>query len=226
MKKLGTPIGAGPGSESEKLGLEADGTPLPVGSATFFLALALRWPAGCVGEGVVVCRWLEGFCFLVGWLGAGLGRVLEDGEVEVELEVELEDEDEDEDELELELELEPEWLEVNPEPPGVVLELAVVLDELVLSRTQLSVSETIPGTCGRLRFWTGVPAGTLGNTNVCVCPPATVTETVQVSAEATGAVRPASAIRRLPASASTISILRLLTGSPSSDHDVRGALDI
>ena len=31
MKKLGTPIGAGPGSESEKVGLVADGTPLPVG---------------------------------------------------------------------------------------------------------------------------------------------------------------------------------------------------
>jgi len=139
--------------------------------------------------------------------------VLEDDEVDVELEVELEDEDELE--LEVELELEPEWLELNPEPLGAVLELAVVLDELVLSGTQLSVSETKPGTCGTLRFWTGVPAGTLGNTNACVCPPATVTETVQVSAEATGAVRPARAIRRLPASASTISILRLLTGSPS-----------
>ena len=42
MKKLGTPIGAGPGSDSEKLGLAAVGTPLPVGSATF-LALALAF---------------------------------------------------------------------------------------------------------------------------------------------------------------------------------------
>jgi hypothetical protein len=43
MKKLGTPIGAGPGSESEKVGLEAFGTPLPVGRLTVgclrFLAL-------------------------------------------------------------------------------------------------------------------------------------------------------------------------------------------
>lgn len=210
MKKLGTPIGAGPGSESEKLGLEADGTPLPVGSATF-LALALRWSAGCVGVGevVVVCRWLEGFCFLVGRLGAGLGRVLEDDEVEVELEVELEDEDE-----ELELGLEPELLELDPEPLGVLLALVVVLAELVLSGTQLSVSETVPGTCGTLRFWTGVPGGTLGNTNVRVCPPTIVTETVQVSAEAAGAVRPARAIRRLPASASTTSSFRLLTWLP------------
>jgi hypothetical protein len=40
MKKFGTPIGAGPGSESEKDGLEADGTPLPDGRAALrFLAL-------------------------------------------------------------------------------------------------------------------------------------------------------------------------------------------
>jgi hypothetical protein len=32
MKKLGTPIGAGPGIDREKDGLEADGTPLPEGS--------------------------------------------------------------------------------------------------------------------------------------------------------------------------------------------------
>ncbi len=31
MKKFGTPIGAGPGSDSEKVGLLAEGTPLPVG---------------------------------------------------------------------------------------------------------------------------------------------------------------------------------------------------
>jgi len=29
MKKFGTPIGAGPGSESEKLGFDAVGTPFP-----------------------------------------------------------------------------------------------------------------------------------------------------------------------------------------------------
>src|SRR6202012_5124181 len=73
MKKLGTPIGAGPGSDSEKVGLVADGTPLPVGRlpvvelvlvVVFFLALAflLCWPLddGCwpllvpVGTGVVL----------------------------------------------------------------------------------------------------------------------------------------------------------------------------
>ena len=35
MKKLGTPIGAGPGSESEYVGLVAVGTPLPVGRSFF-----------------------------------------------------------------------------------------------------------------------------------------------------------------------------------------------
>jgi hypothetical protein len=29
MKKFGTPIGAWPGSDSEKVGLAADGTPVP-----------------------------------------------------------------------------------------------------------------------------------------------------------------------------------------------------
>ena len=44
MKKLGTPIGAGPGSDSEKVGLLAAGTPLPVGrlsAGVVGLALAL-----------------------------------------------------------------------------------------------------------------------------------------------------------------------------------------
>ena len=45
MKKFGTPIGAGPGSDSEKLGLAAVGTPFPVGSATFLaFAFALALP--------------------------------------------------------------------------------------------------------------------------------------------------------------------------------------
>jgi hypothetical protein len=148
MKKFGTPIGAGPGSESEKLGFEADGTPFPVGSATFFLALALRWPPELPLGVFVACGWLEGFCFLVGRLGTGLGAVLEDDEVEVELEVELEDDDE------LELELEDD-------------ELVVVLEELLLSGTQFSVSDEItPATGGRLRLVTGVPGATLGTVKV------------------------------------------------------------
>ena len=57
MKKFGTPIGAGPGSESENVGLVADGTPLPVGR----LLVA--------GEGVVGLE--LGFCPEPGLIGAG-----------------------------------------------------------------------------------------------------------------------------------------------------------
>ena len=37
MKKFGTPTGAGPGIDSEKVGLFAAGTPLPVGRLDFAL---------------------------------------------------------------------------------------------------------------------------------------------------------------------------------------------
>lgn len=48
MKKFGTPIGAGPGSDSEKLGLRAVGTPLPVGSfGCGWWALVFPCPRGC-----------------------------------------------------------------------------------------------------------------------------------------------------------------------------------
>ena len=69
MKKLGTPIGAGPGSESENVGLAGDGTPLPVGrldGLCGFLACACP-DRGCAG-------FLFFFlCFLCvcGWCWAG-----------------------------------------------------------------------------------------------------------------------------------------------------------
>jgi hypothetical protein len=50
MKKLGTPIGAGPGSESEKVGFEAFGTPLPVGR----LSLGFLGFLGFLARGAVV----------------------------------------------------------------------------------------------------------------------------------------------------------------------------
>jgi hypothetical protein len=60
MKKLGTPIGAGPGSDSEKDGFEAEGTPLPLGSwACLDLALCDFFLA----EAVVVVECDEPFCF-------------------------------------------------------------------------------------------------------------------------------------------------------------------
>jgi hypothetical protein len=41
MKKFGTPTGAGPGIDSEKVGLLAAGTPLPVGRLDFALRFGL-----------------------------------------------------------------------------------------------------------------------------------------------------------------------------------------
>lgn len=76
MKKLGTPIGAGPGSENENVGLLALGTPLPVSGVTFgvvvagdvplpfFLPLPFLLPLLLLlaaGAGVVGCGWVEGF---------------------------------------------------------------------------------------------------------------------------------------------------------------------
>src|ERR1035437_8453510 len=51
MKKFGTPIGAGPGSESENVGVVADGTPLPVGS---LLAAGTPFPVGVLLAAVVL----------------------------------------------------------------------------------------------------------------------------------------------------------------------------
>lgn len=42
MKKLGTPIGDGPGSESENVGLLALGTPLPEGRFDGLLGFRVR----------------------------------------------------------------------------------------------------------------------------------------------------------------------------------------
>jgi hypothetical protein len=68
MKKLGTPIGAGPGNDSENVGLEVLGTPLPEGRVELgeelllFLVLALRCACLAALEDVVgVWPWLEDF---------------------------------------------------------------------------------------------------------------------------------------------------------------------
>ena len=111
MKKLGTPIGAGPGSDSENVGFLADGTPLPLGRSAGLLGFLARacldagwlaffgcpdgtWVWGCdedfwpwlleVGAGVVADR-------LVVVLGEPPER---EGEVEVEPDVVLDPEEE------------------------------------------------------------------------------------------------------------------------------------
>jgi hypothetical protein len=145
MKKLGTPIGAGPGSESEKVGLLVPGTPLPEGRTAFF-GLAFLWPE--VVGGLTVCGCVDGFCFLVGLPDSGVGVVLDD-EVEVEVEVVL---------VELEVELEV----VVEVPEGEVdVVVVVVLVELEEEGTQVSVSDTMTPVTGRFRLEIGVPGGTL-----------------------------------------------------------------
>jgi hypothetical protein len=153
MKKFGTPIGAGPGSDSEKDGLAADGTPLPEGSDVWWcLALLCGFAPlpPCVvvlGEG---CE--EPFWRFPGRLGFGL---------EPDPEVVVEDE-----------ELEPDF----ERDGGVELDDVVVDEEVVVrvgaatdtvgvededEGAQDSLSEVITPLTGRLSEETGVPAGTL-----------------------------------------------------------------
>ncbi|MGB9183607.1 MAG: hypothetical protein WCB67_06040 [Solirubrobacteraceae bacterium] len=144
MKKFGTPIGAGPGSESEKVGLLVPGTPLPDGRAAFGLAFL---GAAAPGE-VTVCGCVDGFCFLAGFPDNGFG-VVPDDEVEVEVEVVL-------DELEVEVEV------VVEEPEDEIdVVVVVVLVEVEEVGVQVSVSDTTTPVTGRFRLETGVPGGTL-----------------------------------------------------------------
>jgi hypothetical protein len=189
MKKLGTPIGAGPGSEREKVGLLVPGTPLPEGSATLFF---LAFLAGAVGA-VLGCEWVDGFCCLAGLVGSGVGTVV-DFEVEVELEVVVV------------LELAEEEVELDP---GLEVTVVLVLVELVEVGAQVSVSETRIPVIGRLRLAIGVPGGTL-TLKVYVLPPTTVTVIVQASAEAVGSAAADRAMSAPTVIASTYSSFRLL----------------
>src|SRR5665213_182359 len=99
MKKFGTPIGAGPGSDSENVGFLAEGTPLPLGSVAIGLPFAgfFFWPARLAGA------WACDDC-CCGRPAPGAG-VVEEALVVVVLElVVVEDEEEEEDEVEVEVE--------------------------------------------------------------------------------------------------------------------------
>jgi hypothetical protein len=188
MKKFGTPIGAGPGSDSENVGFEVLGTPLPVGSlvagvvvVVVFFFLALLFFVVFV-EGV--WPWLDDFS---GDEEVGCGVVLDEvvvvvvfvvpeceGEVEVEVVVVVvvDDDDEDEDEEEAEEELD-ELGDVV-----VVVVVVVVDDDEVVAGAHVIVSETAPG------MLTGgiTPGVAITGPTVCVAPPTRVTVTVHVSA--------------------------------------------
>jgi hypothetical protein len=151
MKKLGTPIGAGPGRERENPGVDGLGTPLPVGSegpglALRFLPSPLLPPL--LVDDVEEDEWLEELCFLGPDFGFG-------ALVEPECEVVVEDE-------EGEVGLVPVLgglVRVGVELVAVLVEVLVL--ELVEVGVQDSLSEaTVPWT-GRLKEETGVPGGTL-----------------------------------------------------------------
>jgi hypothetical protein len=187
MKKFGTPIGAGPGSDSENVGFEVLGTPLPVGSlvagvvvlVVFFFALLFF---GALEDGV--WPWLEDFS---GADDVGCGVVLDElvvvvllvpgaleceGEVEVEVVVdedeELAEDEAEEDEDEAEDELDDEELDELGGAAAVVVD-----DDEVAAGTQVIVSDTVPGS-PRL----GTTPGVASTGTVFTMPPTSVTVTV------------------------------------------------
>jgi hypothetical protein len=142
MKKFGTPIGAGPGSESENVGFDAVGTPLWFDDLRDF-GFDLGFGLGLCGF-CLWCLWARGFdpdggfdegsWALAGPLGCGGppdGPVvveLVEVEVEVELGVELEvDVELGEEVADVEVEVE---VEVDDEEEDEAVVVAVVLLEL------------------------------------------------------------------------------------------------
>jgi hypothetical protein len=135
MKKFGTPIAAAPGSDSEKVGFDAVGTPLPEGRLLFLLVVFFLAGVDPVVLVVDFCLCDEGRWALPRRAGLGVW-VVELLLVVVELEVEVE-------ELE-------------------VVELVVVVVELVVEvGEQDSVSEITTPVIGRFMAEIGVPVGTL-----------------------------------------------------------------
>src|SRR5689334_2401739 len=179
MKKLGTPIGAGPGSAKEKLGFEGVGTPPVVrwggGDAGlvcfFFLFLFFCWPDELpdpldptlpAGAG-----WLDGRWLLPGELGLGavVVGVVDDGVV----------------------------LDLLPEPPVVVVwdplvVVGVVLLAVLVVGTGAVVVGVVTGGGQTLEIsvspgGSGAPGGSWSCTT---CPVIVFTVTVQSAADATG----------------------------------------
>jgi hypothetical protein len=218
MKKFGTPIGAGPGSDSENVGFDVLGTPLPLGSeaAGEVLLVFFAWRLRFLGLVVGVCPWLEDFS---GEEEVGRGVVLDEfvvvvfvvpgpaeceGEVEVELEVV-------EDELELD---ELDELDELEELDGlekvvvVVLELDELEEELVAGAHVIDSVATTP-LIGSFSDDRGVPGGT-STLNVSVTPPTSVTVTVHGSADATGIAASPRTTKMATASDSTARSRRLI----------------
>ena len=186
MKKFGTPIGAGPGSENENVGLLANGTPAPVGPVGVF-ALFLFWPAEDELDG---CGRDEERCFLPPWAGCGpaglVDELLVDDELLLEEPPPLEPLEPPEDEPEVEVELLLDEVVVGAVVVEEVVEVvvvAVVLAPEPAAGAQVSLSDTTVPVIGRPRLEIGVPGEAL-TLKVYVWPPRTVTVTVQASADA------------------------------------------
>jgi hypothetical protein len=126
-----------------------------------------------------------------------------DDEVELEVEVELGDDELDVVELELD----------------VVVDVGVVVVELE-SGAQDSLSDTTVPETGRFRLEIGVPGAT-STLKVYVCPPRTVTVTVQASADAIGEATAniaATAVPRTVSRNSNFPLVGNLQRSPIRDQ--------
>jgi hypothetical protein len=200
MKKLGTPIGAAPGSAKEKLGFDGVGTPLLVRCGGFedlagFFCLFLPddLPDPCdptvpAGEG-----WLDGCWDLPGELGWGavvVGVVV--GVVDVVV------------------------CDFFPEPPVVVVcepvvVVVVVLGVLVVGTVTVGV---VTGGGQTLEI-SVAPAGSAapgGSWSCTTCPVMVRTVTVQSAASATGiAARPITVPNEATAATAILSFLLLNT---------------
>ena len=169
MKKFGTPIGAGPGSDRENVGFWADGTPLPVGSVDVRLRDRLRLVAGFFCLALALGAPVDdGFSLRLDPVGAGLELVEELVVVEVPLLDVLED-DEPEVEVELEGDVVVELEELLDAGVVVVdvLVVVVLVEPLAGVATQESVSDAPAGSViGNGICPTGVPGGTFATVKV------------------------------------------------------------
>jgi hypothetical protein len=239
MKKFGTPIGAGPGSESENVGLDGVGTPLWFDDFLDF-DFGFDFDLGLCGFGFL-CLWLWGFetdgrfaegswalAGPVGCGGRGDGAVvveLVEVEVDVELGVEVVVEVEVGAEVvELEVEVEVEVVDEVEELEDVVvlLDVLVVVEEgesvvaevvagvvAVTPGRQLSVSDAITPDTGNVNEDIGVFGGA-STTNVYVSPPTMIAVIVHESAAAADNPTVDIAASIAPASALTTNSFRLL----------------
>jgi hypothetical protein len=213
MKKFGTPIGAGPGSESEYVGFVALGTPLPEGSfgeAVFFFSVA-PWclPFFFVELFSEPPPWLEAFSG-DDEVGDAVVLVVDvvvcecEAEVEVELDVVVVDDELDDELLEV-----PELVELLE--VGVDVVVVVVVDVGLVAVVHVIVSDTIaiPVGSGSVSCDGGV-AGGASTLKVSVCPSISFTVTVHGSAAASEIAKTARPKRKTAVAAKSADSRRLM----------------